>query len=285
MENNKNKVLITGANGQLGGEFVEIFKDWEVLATDLETLDITDKAKVKETFEKEKPDWVIHCAAWTDVDGCAQDPEKAMKINGEATKNLAEAAKAVSAKMVYISTNEVFDGKKNSPYIESDETNPINPYAKSKLAGEKFVQEILKDDGVIVRTSWVYGPKGKSNFPLKIIAAADKLGELKVVDDELATPTYAPDLAKAVFELIQNNPSGIYHLVNDGFASRYDWAEQILKEKKLGVKISRTKLADYQRLSTPPKKAVLANEKYKNLGLKMRSWQNASKEYLTNLPI
>lgn len=279
------KVLITGADGQLGQELVEVFSDWEVVSTDFHNLDITKKDQVVESFQKDEPDWVIHAAAWTDVEGCAEDPEKALFINGQGTRNIAEAAKQVGAKVVYISTNEVFDGKRSEPYTETDQTNPINPYAVSKLVGEKAITEILGDDGVIVRTSWVYGPKGKSNFPLKIIAAADKLGELKVVDDEIAVPTYAPDLAKAVFDLVKKEPSGIYHLVNDGSASRYNWAEQILKEKKLGVKISRTKLADYQRLSTPPKNAVLSNEKAKDLGIKMRAWQNASKEYLTNLPI
>lgn len=282
-KNSMNKVLITGAGGQLGSELVEVFRDWDVFATDLDTLDITDKEKVISTFKKEKPDWVIHCAAWTDVEGCAENPEKAMKINAEATKYLAQATKEIGAKMIYISTNEVFDGKKTESYVETDLTNPINPYAASKLAGEKFIQEILGEDGVIVRTSWVYGPKGKSNFPLKIIAAADKFGELKVVDDEVAVPTYAPDLATAVFELVAKNPSGVYHLVNEGECSRYDWAKQLLDSLGIEVPIQRTKLADFARLSSPPKHAVLSNEKASKMGIIFRNWSKASEEYLTQI--
>ncbi len=275
------KVLITGANGQLGGEFVDVFSDWEVLATDLDNLDITDKEKVTESFEKEKPDWIIHCAAWTDVEGCAEDPAKALKINGEATRNLAEAAKKIGAKLVYISTNEVFDGKKNTPYEEDDQTDPINPYAVSKLAGEEYVQQILDEDGVIVRTSWVYGPKGKSNFPLKIIAAADKLGELKVVDDEIAVPTYAPDLAKAVFELIQKTPSGIYHLVNEGSCSRYEWAVDILKNTgRENIKVEPIKLKDFKRKSTPPTFGKLLNNRAEKIGIKLPTWGESLQNYL-----
>lgn len=278
------KVLITGAKGQLGGEFVDIFHESEVLGTDLDSLDITDNDKVRETFEKEKPEWIIHCAAWTDVEGCAQDPQKALKINGEATKNLAEAAKTIGAKMVYISTNEVFDGQKKSPYIETDATSPLNPYAVSKLAGEKFIQDILGTSGTIVRTSWVYGPKGKSNFPLKIIAAADKLGELKVVVDEVSSPTYAPDLAKAVFELVTINPTGIYHLVNEGSCSRYEWAVEILKNShRETIKITPSKLEDYSRNSTPPAKSVLANVRAKKAGIMLRPWEESSRKYLESI--
>lgn len=279
---NKDKVLITGANGQLGGEFVEIFKDWQVLATDLDNLDINDKAKVKEIFTKEAPNLIIHCAAWTDVEGCAENPEKAMFINGEGTKNLAEAAKEIGAKMIYISTNEVFDGEKETPYIESDKTNPINPYAVSKLAGEKFVLQALGRNGIIVRTSWVYGPKGKSNFPLKIIAAADKLGELSVVDDEIAVPTYAPDLAKAVFDLVRKSPSGIYHLVNEGSCSRYDWAVEVLKNSgRAGIKVKPTKLKDYQRKSTAPQYGLLSNSKAKELDVILPNWEISSERYIS----
>ncbi len=275
------KVLITGANGQLGGELVEVFKDWTVVSTDQENLDITDPKQTKEVLKKEKPDWVIHCAAWTDVEGCAENPEKAMFINAEGTKNLALACKEIGAKMVYISTNEVFDGKKKTPYSESDKTNPINPYAVSKLAGEKFVNDILEGSGVIVRTSWVYGPKGKSNFPLKIIAAADKFGELKVVDDEFATPTYAPDLAKAIFDLVQKNPSGVYHLVNEGSCSRFEWATLVLKKtERNSVKLINIKLKDFQRKSKPPKRAILTNIRARSLGVELPKWEDGLERFL-----
>ncbi len=275
------KVLVTGANGQLGGEIVDAFAGWEVIPTGQVDLDITDKGLVEVFLSKKNPEWVIHCAAWTDVEGCAEDPAKAMRINSEATRNLAEATKKIGAKLVYISTNEVFDGKKQTPYVETDKTNPINPYAVSKLLGEKYVQEILGENGTIVRTSWVYGPKGKSNFPLKIIAAAEKFGKLSVVDDEIAVPTYAPDLARAVFELLQKDPSGIYHLVNEGFCSRYDWAVDVLKDSGRGnVKTEPIKLKDFPRKSTPPKYAVLENTRGKKISVQLPSWQQSLNKFL-----
>ncbi len=277
------KVLITGADGQLGQEIVEVFSDWEVIPTDFHNLDITDKATVLKSFEEKKPDWVIHCAAWTDVEGCAEDPDKAMLINGEGTKNIAQAAKNIGAKLVYISTNEVFDGKKSEPYIESDKTNPLNPYAISKLTGENSVQEILGHDGVVARTSWVYGPKGKSNFPLKILSAAENNPELKVVDDEFATPTYAPDLAKAIFELVQKNPSGIYHLVNEGYCSRYDWAVEVLKFKQTKVKVLPIKLKDFNRKSTPPLNGRLANTNAKEKDVVLPKWEESLSSYLASI--
>ncbi len=276
------KVLITGANGQLGLELVEVFEaEWEVIATDTHNLDITNREQIEKVFANTKPDLIIHCAAWTDVEGCAENPEKAMFINGEGTKNLAQASKEIGAKLLYISTNEVFDGKKNTAYEETDKPNPINPYAVSKLAGEKFVQEVLEKDGVVVRTSWVYGPKGKSNFPLKIITAADKSGELKVVADEIATPTYAPDLAKAIFDLVRKNPSGIYHLANEGFCSRFEWAIEILKNSgRKNVKVTSIKLKDYVRQSVPPPRSILVNKRARKLGVGLRSWKEALKEHL-----
>ncbi|HSX58182.1 MAG TPA: dTDP-4-dehydrorhamnose reductase [Candidatus Saccharimonadales bacterium] len=277
------KVLITGASGQLGQELVDAFSSWETIPTNFHNLDITDKTAVSQNFESSLPSWIIHCAAWTDVEGCAKDPEKAMKINAEGTRNLALAAKKINAKLVYISTNEVFDGKKKEPYIETDAPNPLNPYAESKLVGEKFVQEILGEDGIIIRTSWVFGPKGRSNFPLKILKAAENNPELKVVDDEFATPTYAPDLAKAIFELVKKNTTGIFNLVNGGYCSRYDWAKEIINLSGIKKPLLRIHLADYSRLSNPPGYSVLSTQKAENLGVKLRSWKDATKEFLENI--
>jgi len=278
------KVLITGANGQLGKELSKVFhKDWQVIETDSDTLDITNPVQVKDFLAKEKPNWVINSAAYTDVEGCAKDPDKANLINALGNKNLADAAKEINSKLLYISTNEVFDGEKATAYVESDLPKPINPYSVSKLQGEKFAQEVLGDNCLIIRTAWLYGPESKVNFPNKIITRAKELGELAVVDDEISTPTFASDLAKWIKELVDKNEGGVYHLVNDGFASRYDWAEQILAESKVSAKLNRSKLENYPRLSTPPKRSVLSNQKAKDLGLVFRPWQEASSEYLKAL--
>src|SRR3989344_5239148 len=158
------RILVTGASGQLGQDLVEAFeKNWEVVPTDQDNLDITNFSQVEAVLTKEKPDWIIHAAAWTDVEACAENPEKALLINGEGTRNVALAAKKIGAKMIYISTNEVFDGKKKVPYVEADKPNPINPYGVSKLAGEKYTQEILGKDSLIVRTAWLYGSGSRIN--------------------------------------------------------------------------------------------------------------------------
>lgn len=284
MAKDKRKVLITGADGQLGQELVKVFqKDWIVVATDTHNLDITNKKQTEQVIKKEKPSLVIHCAAWTNVDAAAEDPEGAMGINGEGTKNVCEATKSVGAKVVYVSTNEVFDGKKETPYIENDKPSPINAYGKSKLAGEKYCQEILDKDCLIVRSSWLYGPASENNFPNKILMKAAEQGFLKVTKDEVAVPTYTPDLAKGVKELVKKGAGGIFHLVNEGQASRYDWAKQIVEEKNLNVPIEPTKLDDFQRSSKPPKHSVLTNTKAKKMGIVLRDWRDASKEYLGKL--
>ena len=278
------KILITGANGQLGREILKVFaKSWIVAATDTHNLEITDKRLVKEVITKEKPDVIIHCAAWTDVDGCAKDPKKALFVNGGGTENICKAAKAVGARVVYISTNEVFDGEKTAPYEEKDSPKPINPYGRSKLAGENRCQKILGRDCTIVRSSWLYGPASTNNFPNKIIKKAVEQGFLKVATDEVSTPTYAPDLARGIKELVEKNASGVFHLVNEGEASRYEWTKEILKEEKINVLIKPIKLENFQRASKPPKYSVLANTRAKRLGIVFRNWRKANKEYLQKI--
>ena len=281
MGNIRGKVLVTGAYGQLGKEVVKVFRtDYAVIATDSETLDITNRIKVKEFILKEKPDVIIHCAAWTNVDAAVRKPKAAMKVNGGGTRNICEAAKAVNASVIYISTNEVFDGKRKTPYVEENHPNPINSYAKSKLKGEEYCQKILGDRCVIIRSSWLYGPGSKNNFPNKILEKAKNRGFLQVVDDEVATPTFTLDLSKAIKQAVKKNLIGIFHIVNDGQASRYSWAKEILKIKKIKAKITPIKLRDFQRESSPPKYSVLSNIKAKNSGVELRDWRSANRDYL-----
>jgi dTDP-4-dehydrorhamnose reductase len=286
MPSDKKKVLITGADGQLGRELVKVFeKSWSVIATDINTFDITNSRQVHDIITKKKPEWIIHCAAWTNVDAAAENPKAAMKVNGVGTKNICQAAKKVGARVVYISTNEVFNGKKTSLYKEGDTPKPINPYGESKLAGEKFCQKILGDNCVVARSAWLYGPASKNNFPNKIIKKAEEQGSLKVVTDEISSPTYTPDLAKAIKKLVDKNASGVFHLVNEGKASRYDWAKEILGEKRLNVPMSPVKLNSFQRASKPPKRAVLTNTRAKRLGVVLRNWRLANKEYLQKIKV
>ncbi len=283
MSRDKKRVLITGAGGQLGQEVVKVFtqdSSYRVIPKNHRDLDITDKEKVGLVLKKENPNLIIHCAAWTNVDDAAENPTGAMRVNGDGTKNVCTTAKKIGAKLVYISTNEVFNGKKSSPYTEGDNPNPINSYGQSKLTGEKYCQEILADKCTIVRSSWLYGSASRNNFPNKVLKKAKGEGFLRVVKDEISIPTYTPDLAEGIKKMIDKNVSGIFHLVNEGAASRFDWAREILKVKKIKVPVTPVKLVDYQRASSPPGYSVLANTRAKNMEIVLRDWQAANKEYL-----
>ena len=277
------RIVITGGRGQLGRELARVLcAEHDVLSLDLPECDITQRSEI-DCVASHLPDLVLHCAAMTDVEGCARDPVAAYRANALGTHNVAIACQRANAAMLYISTNEVFDGTKDSPYLEWDEPRAINPYGASKLAGERYVQMLL-DRFYIVRTAWLYS-LSRDNFITRVVARAKEKGRLTYVDDEIGNPTFAPDLARALVELIETNHYGIYHLVGEGIASRYDWAARILQFAGLShVSITRGKLADYARASTPPRNGALTNFVAANtLGIKLRAWQEAVEEYFANL--
>jgi len=213
------------------------------------------------------------------VDGCARDPERAYRVNALGTQNVALACAEAGAAMVYISTNEVFDGEATEPYREWDPPHPINPYGRSKAAGEWFVRHLLTRF-YIVRTAWLYAPGGR-NFPHRIIQLADERGALRVVTDEVGNPTYAPDLAEAIAALIRTDAYGVYHLTNAGYCSRYDFAREILRiSGREHVPVEPITLAEFQRASTPPRFAPLANTAAAALGITLQPWQEALAEFL-----
>ncbi len=276
------RIVITGILGQLGRELERVLKPaHHISGVDLPDWDLTLPREI-DRLASLQPDLVIHAAAMTDVDGCARDPLAAYRSNALGTQNVALACQRANAAMLYISTNEVFDGTKGAPYFEWDARCAINPYGESKLAGECFV-ELLLNRFYIVRTAWLYAA-GRNNFPNKIIHAAKTNGALSVVDDEIGNPTYAPDLARAIAQLIETNHFGIHHLVGEGVASRYAWAEQIVQLAGLQTPLTRAKLADYTRTSTPPAYGALANfVAATSLGIKLRPWQAALKEFFATL--
>jgi dTDP-4-dehydrorhamnose reductase len=180
--------------------------------------------------------------------------------------------------MVYISTNEVFDGSSERPYLEFDKTNPINPYGESKLAGEAIAARLLHQL-YVVRISWLFAPNG-NNFVSKILARADQYGTLQVVTDEVANPTYAPDVAKAIWQLVTTGHYGIYHLVNEGYCSRYEYAVEILRQAgRSHVPVLPITRAQFQRASRPPAFAPLRNTVGTALGIRLRPWQEALRDY------
>ncbi|MBL7158606.1 MAG: dTDP-4-dehydrorhamnose reductase, partial [Candidatus Omnitrophica bacterium] len=249
MEENKEKrkILVTGSGGMLGTELCAAFSDdYEIAGldivqktedrrqkTDFVKCDIADKKFTRKTIIELKPDIIIHAAAWTDVDGCERNAEKAKKINETGTENVAQAAGETGALLVYMSTDFIFDGNKKTPYVEDDLSAPLGVYAATKLAGEKIVKKLKKS--IIIRTSWLYGKNGKS-FVETILEKAKKETTLKVVDDQVGSPTYTMDLAVGIRKLLDimlrrtkgegRGTKEIFHISNKGEVSRFDYAKE-----------------------------------------------------------
>jgi dTDP-4-dehydrorhamnose reductase len=269
--------LITGHKGQLGRALMRRLPD--AIGVDLPEVDITDSAAMHATVEAARPDLILHCAAMTDVDGAARDPALAYRINGLGTQNVALAAARAGAAVLYISSNEVFDGAGQVPYSEFDPTRPINAYARAKLAGEWFVSHLLSRF-YIVRTAWLSASGGR-NFVHRIIQLADERGSLRVVTDEVANPSFVEDLVPALLQLIATEHYGLYHLTNAGYCNRHEFARAILEMSGRGhVPVEPITLADYPRASQPPPFSPLANNTAAALGITLRPWQEALAEFL-----
>jgi len=274
------RIVLTGHKGQLGRALLPLLAGHEVAGVDLPEYDITDRGALRAAIRDFRPDLILHPAAMTDVEGCARDPDLAYRVNGMGTQNVALAAAEVGAEMLYVSTNEVFDGQATEPYHEWAPRNPINAYGRSKLAGEWYVQNLLTRF-YIVRTAWLYAPGGR-NFPHRTLQLADERGSLKVVADEVGNPTYVVDLARAIAALIETHAYGVYHAVNAGAASRYDFAREILRlSGRESIPVEPLALAEFQRASTPPAYAPLANNAAAALGITFRPWQAALAEFLS----
>jgi dTDP-4-dehydrorhamnose reductase len=274
------RILITGARGRLGSRLAALLEaEATVVAVDVEDFDVADPAAVQRAVRQARPELVIHCAAMTDVDGCALDPDLALRVNGLGTQNVALAGQAQGAAMAYISTNEVFDGTRTAPYLEYDRPNPINPYGYSKWVGEQTVRDSLTRF-YIIRTSWLFAHGGR-NFVQAILSRAEAGKPLRVVTDEVAAPTYNEDLARAIVQLINTGRYGVYHLVNEGSASRYDFARRILDAGgHADTPIEPITLAQYQRPSRPPAHGTLRNLAAAQLGIGLRPWQDALDAFL-----
>ena len=262
------KILITGANGQLGHELVRaaIASGHKVTATSHETLDITKKSDVDAAIQAAQPDVVIHAAAWTAVDACESDPEKALLVNGTATKHVVDAAHAVGAHVVYISTDYVFDGSKTSAYDEGDATNPQSVYGSSKLAGERA----LGATDAIVRISWVCGFYG-GNMVKTILRLAEQ-PQLKFVDDQIGNPTFADDAAEMIVRIATEKRSGTWHVTNQGEVSWYEFAREVLIAGGFDAdKVVPIKTHELQppRPATRPFNSVLNNGSLKRAGIEL----------------
>lgn len=271
------RIVITGVMGQLGGCLLEALSGEDVTGIDLPEYDLTDPA-ITEAIVGMAPQLVIHGAAMTNVDGCARDPDTAYLVNSLGTQRVALACQRLGAEMLYVSTNEVFGGDQGRPYLEFDRPGPINAYGSSKLAGEFYVQTLL-DRFYIVRTAWLYA-RGGNNFVGKIVRAADERGELSVVTDEVGSPTYAPDLAAAIAALIRTGQYGVYHFVNEGACSRYEFALEILRlSGRSHVPVHPITSDQYERASVPPPYSALRNFCGAMLGITLRPWREGLQAY------
>jgi len=273
------RIFITGHRGQLGKALTARLNSHTLAGGDLPDWDMTNTAQVLDTLRDFQPEIVIHAAALTAVDYCAEHPEEAVKVNGVGTYNVALACRQLGARLTAISTNEVFDGQASRPYQEYDLRRPINPYGYSKFVAEQVIERIAPHYQ-IVRTAWLYAPGG-TNFIHKIIARARSGEPLRVVTDEVGSPTYAADLADGLARLVELGRPGIYHLTNAGACSRYEFACEILRLAGLGeVPVEPITLADFSRPSTPPPYAPLANVFAAAAGITLRPWQEALAEYI-----
>ncbi len=274
-----------GAKGMLGrdlmGVLLSSLPNDEVIGWDIEEIDIQKEEDTVFKIEKLRPNIMVHIAAYTDVDGCELNEEKAFAVNAEGTKHVALTASRCQAKMVYLSTDYVFDGNKREPYLESDSPHPLNVYGRSKWKGEQYVQELVKDP-LIVRTQWLFGRYGK-NFVTSILRQAGEKSVLSIVNDQIGSPTYTVDLAKAISALIQFDASGIFHVANSDLCTWCTFGQAILKlsgmDKGRVIPISSKEIG---RPAIRPSYSVLNCQKLKKkTGLTLRPWSEALKEYLS----
>mgnify|MGYP003600201304 FL=1 len=276
-------ILITGSNGQLGTELCHLLDERKIsyTATDAAEMDITDKAAVDAVFQTVKPTFVFHCAAYTAVDKAEEEgKELDEKINVSGTKNIAEAAEAAGAVLVYISTDYVFDGTNAGEYPVDAETNPKNEYGRTKLAGEQLVQSICSNY-YIIRTSWVFGQYGH-NFVYTMRRLAETYPTLTVVSDQVGRPTWTRTLAEFMVHVMETKPeNGIYHLSNDNSCSWYEFACEILKDFDVEVKPVTSK--EYPQKAYRPKHSVMDLSKAKATGFTIPTWQEALASFVKNI--
>lgn len=275
------KVLVTGANGQLGYDVVKELQkqNIECYGASRQDFDIVDFEATENFIKNYMPDAVIHCAAYTAVDKAEDEQGVCYLVNASATENIAEICKKINAKMLYISTDYVFDGTKDGFYEVDDKPNPINVYGKTKLLGEQAVQRIL-DKYFIVRISWVFGEHG-NNFVKTMLHLGKERKEINVIADQYGSPTYTIDLAPLLVEMIQTEKYGIYHATNEGVCTWVEFAEEIFKIAGMDVKVNHITTAEYPTRAKRPINSRLNKEKLnRNNFSKLRNWDEALKEFL-----
>ena len=280
------RILVIGAKGMLGRDLMEVLHSSsfnDVTGWDIDEIDIRIEKDTVEKIGRLQPEIVINLAAFTNVDECESQAERAFAVNAEGMRHVATGALRSEAKVVYLSTDYVFDGKKREPYVESDLPNPLNVYGRSKLQGERYVQE-LTEDGVIIRTEWLFGKHGK-NFVASVLRQAREKKELSIVDDQTGSPTYTIDLAKAISVLIQHDVKGIFHVANSDTCTWFTFGQSVLEFSGIsGVKVSPISSKELKRPAVRPPYSGFNCQKLKQVtGITLRPWSEAVKEYVHSL--
>lgn len=276
-----NNILVTGSTGQLGSDVVKelLKRGYSTLSPNRSEFNLCSEDSIRNYILNSNCEAIVHCAAYTQVDKAEDEKDLCIKINATATKHIVKCAKILDIPMIYISTDYVFDGTKDGKYTENDETNPINIYGESKLAGEKYVQEIL-DKYYIVRTSWVFNINGK-NFIETMLRLSKANNQLSIVNDQIGSPTYTKDLSRLLVDMIETNKYGLYHATNEGYCSWYEFADTIFKLANINIDIKAINSNEYASRAKRPLNSKLSKDKLIEYGFKpLPHWEDALKDYL-----
>lgn len=282
------KILVTGANGQLGFQIRKLLTpNYKLILTDADNMDITNKSKVQVVIKSERPDLIIHGAAYTQVDKAEDNEELCRKINSEGTKNIAEAANENNSTLIYISTDYVFDGKKDSPYTENDKPNPLSVYGQTKSEGEEYIRKICTKY-YILRIAWLFGELPENapgtNFIETMLRLSRERESLNIVNDQIGSPTYTKDLVEIIGRILTHQPTipfDTYHFSGHNPCSWYDFAKEIFALKKINIKLSPITSDQYPQKAKRPAYSYLSKDKIeKALDIKIRPWQEMVEEYL-----
>jgi len=286
------RVLVIGAKGMLGRDLVKVLystfrtdkhSDWEVLEWDIDEIDIREEKTTVTKIESFHPEIVINVAGYTDVNGCESNEEEAFAVNAEGMKHVALGALQCRAKVVYLSTDYIFDGKKKEPYLEDDPPNPLNVYGRSKWKGEQYVRELL-EDALIIRTQWLYGRFG-NNFVSSILRQGREKKVLSIVNDQIGSPTYTVDLSEAISVLLKYDVRGVFHVANSDLCTWYTLGQAILKLSGMErVKVIPISSKELDRPAVRPPYSVLNCQKLRQVtGMMLRPWAEALKDFILSV--
>ncbi|MGC9315580.1 MAG: dTDP-4-dehydrorhamnose reductase [bacterium] len=282
----KQKIVVTGADGMMGSDVVPILRQkFEVIPTDFPELDVTDIEQVRGFLREKSPDWVIHMAALTDLDFCEENPEIADRVNHMGTRNIAEICVEEDIRLIYISTSGIFSGKNTNPYGEEDIPKPKNVYGVSKYRGEVAVRELISPDRwMILRAGWLFGGgKRDIKFVGKIYKLCHERSELSAVNDIFGSPNYTLDIGRLLMYLISNGNTGVFHVGNNGIATRYDIARAIVRFAGVECRVKPVPSTAFPTVAPRPPMEAIRNDSLTAAGFEMRHWEQALKEYINRL--